>query len=130
MQRAPETESKPDPVRVSLSGLCPRCGAKTLFDGAIKFAPRCTACGLDFSTFNVDDGPAAFLTTIIGTLLVIGVLVLEATLGPPFWVHVVLWVPLTTIAVIASLRVAKAALLFFEYKNAAREGRIVDEERP
>lgn len=130
MQREPETESKPDPVRVSLCGLCPCCGAKTLFDGAIKFAPRCTACGLDVSTFNVDDGPAAFLTTIIGTLLVIGVLVLEATVGPPFWVHVVLWVPLTTIAVIASLRVAKAALLFFEYKNAAREGRIVDEDRP
>ena len=129
MQRAPVTESRPDPVRVSLSGLCPRCGAKTLFDGAIKFAPRCTACGLDFSTFNVDDGPAAFLTTIIGTLLVIGVLVLEATVGPPFWLHVVLWVPLTTVAVIASLRVAKAALLFFEYKNAAREGRIVDEDR-
>ena len=130
MQRAPVTESKPDPVRVSLTGLCPRCGAKTLFDGAIKFAPRCTACGLDFSTFNVDDGPAAFLTTIIGTLLVIGVLVLEATVGPPFWVHVILWVPLTTVAVIASLRVAKAALLFFEYTNAAREGRIVDQERP
>ena len=129
MQRAPVTESKPDPVRVSLTGLCPRCGAKTLFDGAIKFAPRCTACGLDFSTFNVDDGPAAFLTTIIGTLLVIGVLVLEATVGPPFWLHVVLWVPLTTVAVIASLRVAKAALLFFEYKNAAGEGRIVDEDR-
>lgn len=130
MQRAPVTESKPDPVRVSLSGLCPRCGAKTLFDGAIKFAPGCRSCALDFSTFNVDDGPAAFLTTIIGTLLVIGVLVLEATVGPPFWVHVVLWVPLTTVAVIASLRVAKAALLFFEYKNAAREGRIVDEDRP
>lgn len=129
MQRAPVTESRPDPVRVSLSGLCPRCGAKTLFDGAIKFAPRCTACGLDVSTFNVDDGPAAFLTTIIGTLLVIGVLVLEATVGPPFWLHVILWVPLTTVAVIASLRVAKAALLFFEYKNAAREGRIVDEDR-
>lgn len=123
------TEARPDPVRVSLSGLCPRCGAKTLFDGAIRFAPRCRSCDLDFSTFNVDDGPAAFLTTIIGTLLVIGVLVLEATVGPPFWVHVVLWVPLTTVAVIASLRVAKAALLFFEYRNAAREGRIVREDR-
>lgn len=130
MQHVPETESKPDPVRVSLSGLCPRCGAKTLFDGPLKFAARCRMCGLDFSDFNVGDGPAAFLTTIIGTLLVIGVLVLEATIGPPFWVHVVLWVPLTTIAVVASLRVAKAALLFFEYKNAAREGRIARKDRP
>ncbi len=129
MQRAPVTDPKPDPVRASLSGLCPRCGGKTLFDGPLKFAARCRMCGLDFSNFNVGDGPAAFLTTIIGTLLVIGVLVLEATVAPPFWVHVVLWVPLTTIAVIASLRVAKAALLFFEYKNAAREGRIARKDQ-
>ena len=122
-------DQSPDPVRASLHGLCPRCGAKTLFGGVLSFAPSCGHCGLNFSTFNVDDGPAAFLTTIIGTLLVIGVLVLEATVGPPFWVHAVLWVPLTTIAVIGSLRVAKAALLFFEYKNAAREGRIVEEDR-
>ncbi len=123
-------DQSPDPVRASLHGLCPRCGAKTLYDGLLKFAGTCRNCGLDLSTFNVDDGPAAFLTTIVGTFLVIGVLVLEATVGPPFWVHVVLWVPLTTAAVIGSLRVAKAALLFFEYKNAAREGRIVDEDRP
>lgn len=125
-----QADPSPDPVRVSLHGLCPRCGAKSLFDGPVKFAATCRTCALDFSTFNVDDGPAAFLTTIIGALLVIGVLVLEATVGPPFWVHVVLWVPLTTVAVVASLRIAKAALLFFEYKNAAREGRIVDEDRP
>lgn len=123
-------DQSPDPVRASLHGLCPRCGAKTLFDGPVKFADTCRSCDLNFSTFNVDDGPAAFLTTIIGTMLVIGVLVLEATVGPPFWVHVVLWVPLTTVAVVASLRVAKAALLFFEYKNAAREGRIVEQDRP
>lgn len=123
-------DQSPDPVRASLQGLCPRCGAKTLFDGMLKFSKACRNCGLDLSTFNVDDGPAAFLTTIIGTLLVIGVLVLEATVGPPFWVHVVLWVPLATVAVIGSLRIAKAALLFFEYKNAAREGRIAREERP
>lgn len=123
-------DQSPDPVRASLHGLCPRCGAKTLYDGLLKFAGACRNCGLDLSTFNVDDGPAAFLTTIVGTFLVIGVLVLEATVGPPFWVHVVLWVPLTTAVVIGSLRIAKAALLFFEYKNAAREGRIVDEDRP
>lgn len=119
--------SPPEPVRAAIQGLCPRCGAKTLFDGPLKFADSCPACQLDFSIFNVGDGPAAFLTLIIGALLVAGALVLEATLAPPFWVHVVLWVPLTTLAVVGSLRVAKAALLFFEYRNAAREGRIADE---
>ncbi len=120
-------DHSPDPVRASLHGLWPHCGAKTLFDGPVKFAAASRSCGLNFSTFNVDDGPASFLTTVIGTLLVIGVLVLEATIGPPFWVQVVLLVPLTTAVVVGSLRIAKAALLLFEYWNAAREGRIVDE---
>ena len=54
----------------ALFGLCPQCGARGLFDGVAQFAPKCRACGLDFSTFNVGDGPAAFLTLIIGALVV------------------------------------------------------------
>ncbi len=39
-------------------------------------------------------------------------------------VHVLLWVPLTFGGVLLSLRIAKAALLALEYRNAAREGRL------
>ena len=53
-------------------------------------------------------------------------LVLELNLHPPLWVHILLWTPLTTIAVVASLRVAKGALLTLEYRNRAREGRIAN----
>ena len=35
--------------------------------GAVS-PPRCRACGLDFARFNVGDGPAAFLTLIVGAL--------------------------------------------------------------
>ena len=108
----------------AISGRCPQCGAATLFDGVIRFAPKCRACGLDLSAFNVGDGPAAFLTLIIGALVVAGAVTLELTVSPPFWVHVLLWLPITTGAVVGSLRVAKAALLQSEYRNAAREGRI------
>jgi uncharacterized protein (DUF983 family) len=37
-----------------------------------------------------------------------------------------IWIPVTAAGVIWSLRVAKAALLAAEYRNAAREGRIDD----
>ena len=40
---------------------------------------------------------------------------------PPFWVHVVLWVPLTALLTLGGLRIAKAALLAGEYRNRARE---------
>ena len=44
-------------------------------------------------------------------------------MGPPWWVHVLLWVPLTTIGVVFGLRLAKAALLQSEFRNRAGEGR-------
>jgi uncharacterized protein (DUF983 family) len=105
-------------------GQCPRCAARTLFDGPIRFAPSCRQCGLDYGQFNVGDGPAAFLTLIVGAVMVALALTLELKVHPPLWLHVVLWTPLTALAVVGSLRVAKAVLLTLEYRNKAREGRI------
>jgi uncharacterized protein (DUF983 family) len=90
----------------------------------VGFASKCDACGLDYSSFNVGDGPAAFLTLIIGALVVLLALTVELSFGPPFWVHILLWVPFTAAAVIYGLRIGKGALLALEYRNAAREGRI------
>jgi uncharacterized protein (DUF983 family) len=110
-----------------LLGLCPRCGAKTLFKGLAAFAPRCRACGLDYRAFNVGDGPAAFLVLIVGALVTGLAIAVELGASPPFWVHILLWVPLTALLVIGSLRVAKGVLLALEYAHRAREGQIVDE---
>ena len=91
-----------------------------------KFADRCSACGLDFSQFNVGDGPAAFLTLIIGGLLVGIAVTLQLTVEPPLWLLALILIPLAAIAVTGSLRLAKGALLAFEYRNSAREGRVAD----
>ena len=124
----PTPVSSPAIAEVALKGLCPRCGRPLLFAGWVRFADRCSGCGLDFSRFNVGDGPAAFLTLILGALVVAGAITLELTLHPPLWLHMLIWIPVTAAGVIWSLRVAKAALLAAEYRNAAREGRI-DEAR-
>ncbi len=127
----PAPSNPPTIVAVGLQGLCPRCGAKTLFDGVIKFAAQCRACGLDIDGFNVGDGPAAFLTLIIGTLICVAAITFELTVHPPWWLHVVLWVPITFALVIGSLRVAKGMLIASEYRNHAAEGRVRrDEPRP
>lgn len=118
----------PTPLQSGLAGACPRCGARTLFSGMASFAPRCRACGLDFASFNVGDGPAAFLTLLIGTLVVALAVILELSAHPPFWVHILLWVPLTAAAVVGGLRVAKGMLIALEYRNAAREGRISERD--
>ncbi|MBS1239755.1 MAG: hypothetical protein H6R45_461 [Proteobacteria bacterium] len=117
----PDTEGQPAAAQAALLGLCPKCGAKTLFDGLTKFAPSCRACGLDFARFNVGDGPAAFLTLIIGAVVVMLALWLEFSVHPPFWVHGLLWLPVIVLATIGGLRVTKAWLLQSEYWRKAKE---------
>jgi uncharacterized protein (DUF983 family) len=114
--------------QAALRGLCPRCGARSLFEGVASFAPKCRSCGLDFAAFNVGDGPAAFLILVIGALITGLAIAFELAVSPPFWVHILLWLPVTLGAVVLSLRIAKAALLVLEYRNSAREGRIRDRE--
>ena len=115
--------SAPTPLAAALTGACPRCGAGTLFAGWVKFAPKCGVCALDYSRFNVGDGPAAFLILIVGALVTVGALVLDAAAEPPWWVHLI-WIPVAAALTIGGLRVAKAFLLGQEYRHEAREGRI------
>jgi uncharacterized protein (DUF983 family) len=107
-------------------GLCPRCANPTLFAGIVKFAPRCRACGLDFASFNVGDGPAAFLIFGVGGLVTALAIWLELSASPPWWLHLLLWLPLTVILTVAGLRLAKAWLLIVEYRRDAREGVLRD----
>ena len=107
----------------ALGGNCPRCGAHSLFGGWVRFAHQCPKCGLDYDSFNVGDGPAAFLIFIVGAIVVVGALVLDAAAEPPWWVHLI-WIPITAALTVGGLRLAKAALLAQEYTHRAREGRI------
>lgn len=121
----PDAQQEPEPavsaLQAALLGCCPRCGSRTLFEGVAKFSPKCGVCGLDFSRFNVGDGPAAFITLIVGAVVVVLALFLEVSAHPPFWVHALLWIPLTTAGCVYGLRVSKGWLLQAEYWRKARE---------
>ena len=114
----------PSLAAASFSGLCPRCGANSLFNGPIKLASRCSGCGLDFDQFNVGDGPAAFLILIVGGLVASGAIWMELAFAPPWFAHLV-WLPILIGLTLLGLRWGKAALLVQEYRTGAREGRIV-----
>ena len=116
---------EPSSLQAAVAGNCPRCGAHTLFRGWVSFSERCRGCGLDFSSFNVGDGPAAFLIFIVGTITVVSALVVDGAFSPPWWVHLV-WIPVAAGLTIGGLRISKAWLLAQEYKHRAREGRIAE----
>ncbi len=115
--------SSPSPVSAGLKGRCPRCGEGKLFAGYLKLAPKCQACGLDFAFADSADGPAVFIMFIAGFAIMGGVLWLEFTYEPPFWVHMVVWLPLTLGLCLALLRPMKGLAVALQYANKAGEGR-------
>ena len=117
----------PPPILSGTRGACPRCGAPTLFKSFTAFADRCGGCGLDFTCFNVGDGPVVFLTLGIGALVTGLALWVEFTFEPGLLIHVLLWIPITALLVILALRLSKGVLLALEYRNRAGEGRVRDE---
>ena len=97
-----------------------------MFDGYLKIAPRCAACGLDYSRFDVGDGAAVFVILIAGFVVCGSALIVEAVYSPPYWVHAVLWLPLIAIIVFGGLRLVKSTLMVLQYKHQAHEGRLAE----
>jgi len=117
------SEHKPSILRAAFFGHCPDCGAKTLFDGPARFTDKCDNCGLDYSGYNVGDGPAAFLTLGVGAIIITLAILLDIAARPPFWLHALIWIPVTAALTVLSLRMAKGMLLITEHRRDAHEAR-------
>jgi uncharacterized protein (DUF983 family) len=98
---------------------CPRCGTGKLYAGYLKFTDRCTVCDLDYRFADAGDGPAVFVILIVACALAV-----ELNFQPPYWVHAVLWLPLTLVICLGLLPPFKATLFALQYRNQAGEGRL------
>ena len=125
MRQAPVNGAAPSLAAAAIEGLCPNCGARTLFAGLARFAPACRACGLDFRDYNVGDGPAAFLILVVGAIVAVSAILLDQMAMPPWWVHLI-WLPIGCALTVYGLRLGKAALIYQEHRHRAREGRLVE----
>jgi uncharacterized protein (DUF983 family) len=107
-----------------MRGLCPRCGKGKLFRGGLAIAERCEVCGLDYGKLaEAGDAPAVFIILALGAIIVGLALWVEVAYEPPIWVHLLLWLPLTTILGIALLRPLKGLTIAHSYLRDARESR-------
>ena len=75
--------------------------------------------------FDAGDGPAVFVILIVGAVVCAGALFVEFRFQPPYWVHAVLWIPLTAILTLVLLRLVKSLLLVLQYKTKAGEGNLM-----
>ena len=114
----------PSPLSASLSGRCPRCGRGHLFDGYLALRPSCEACGLDYSFADSANGPAFFVMSIVGVLIVGLALWVEFTWEPPIWLHMLLWLPLSIVLCLALVRPLKALMIALQYQQRAEQGRL------
>jgi uncharacterized protein (DUF983 family) len=114
------------PLRAGLLCRCPRCGQGALFAGALTLGvrERCDCCRLSFKFVDTGDGPAVFAIMLLGFLMLGLALVVEFRLGPPLWVHVLLWAPITVLFAFGLLRPMKAVLTALQFKHMAEEARI------
>ncbi|RAK56768.1 DUF983 domain-containing protein [Phenylobacterium deserti] len=112
-----------NPLLAGVAGRCPNCGEGHLFEGFLKVAPRCEACGFDLAKADSGDGPAVFVILIAGLLVAFGALFTEVALAPPVWVHLIVWLPATLVIVLALLRPFKGAMLAAQFMNKASEAR-------
>ncbi|SLN33291.1 DUF983 domain-containing protein [Oceanibacterium hippocampi] len=117
----PRQGSDVSPLRAGLTCKCPRCGEGSLFKGFLTVAPACAACGLDYGKIDTGDGPAVFIIMILGFVVVGLALWVEVTFQPPYWLHFVLWLPLTLIGALLLLRPFKATLAALQYRNKATQ---------
>lgn len=108
----------------SLKGCCPRCGQGALFRSGLILRDKCERCGLNYAFADSGDGPAVFAIFILGFVVLAGALLVEFKLGPPWWVHVVLWGVLTPALAFVLLRGLKGALIGLQYRHQAGEGRL------
>jgi len=107
--------SRQSSVNVALRGVCPRCGAGKLFSGMLDVVPSCDRCGLDLRGIDTGDGPAVFVILGLGAIVMLLVFWVEFRFEPPWWLHILLWVPFTFFGAVWLLRILKAWLIAQQY---------------
>jgi uncharacterized protein (DUF983 family) len=113
---------RPPPVlATALLCRCPACGKSPLFRGFLTVRGRCERCHVDLSGQDSGDGPVPFIIFLVGALVVGLALYVEVRFGPPVWLHLVIWLPLTILLVLGLMRPAKALMIAAQYKHRRQD---------
>lgn len=112
----------PSSLSAGLRCRCPRCGDGKLFRGFLTLAPSCERCGLDFGFADPADGPAFFVMSGVGILVMAAWAWWTATLQPPIWAQMAVVFPAMIGGCLGLLRPVKAWLVAEQFVHKAGEG--------
>jgi uncharacterized protein (DUF983 family) len=98
-----------------LRGRCPNCGRGRLFGAFLKSVDRCAICGEVWHHHRADDAPAYFVILITGHIVLPSALAVEIAFAPPYWLHFLLWLPLTLALSVGLLQPVKGAIIAWQW---------------
>jgi uncharacterized protein (DUF983 family) len=98
-----------------MRGRCPACGQGRIFRALLKVNDHCPSCGEALHHHRADDAPAYFNIVIVGHIVVPLVLTVETAYAPAYWVHAMLWLPLTLILAFALMHPIKGAIVAWQW---------------
>ena len=112
----------PSSLRAGLLCRCPRCGEGKLYAGFLKLAKRCDRCDLDYGFADPADGPAFFVMTGVGILVIAIWAWAVIAHQPPLWMQFATVFPALLVGCLGTLRPVKAWLVAEQYIHKASEG--------
>jgi uncharacterized protein (DUF983 family) len=102
-------------VKRGLSTMCPACGRGRLFRALLKVNDNCPACGEDLHHHRADDFPAYLNIVLVGHIVVPLVLAVEMAFAPAYWIHALIWLPLTLSLAFALMHPIKGAVVAWQW---------------
>jgi uncharacterized protein (DUF983 family) len=120
-----ETYPALPPLQTGIRGRCPRCGQGHLFKGFLKMAPRCEACGLDYSFADPADGPAFFVMIFACIPSAALAVWLEVNYNASLLTQLFVTGPFMLLTCIPPLRPLKGWLVASQYFYKAEQGQLV-----
>jgi uncharacterized protein (DUF983 family) len=97
------------------SRCCPACGKGKMFNGYLTVASKCANCGTELHHHRADDAPPYFTMTIVGHVVVGGMLLVEKRWHPELWIHSAIWLPLTILLSLWLLPRIKGTLIAVQW---------------
>jgi uncharacterized protein (DUF983 family) len=112
----------PSSLRRGLLCRCPRCGEGKLFGGFLRWPSAAIAADLDYGFADPADGPAFFVMTGVGILVIAVWAWAVIAWQPPLWLQFATVFPALLIGCLGTLRPVKAWLVAEQYIHKASEG--------
>jgi uncharacterized protein (DUF983 family) len=91
--------------------LCPKCGKGSVVTGFLLPNTACESCGEGYAHIRTDDFAPWMSIMVLAHLLMPAMISVERLWHPPFWLHLLIWVPLAIEFVVVFLPRAKGMAL-------------------